>query len=562
MKEFLKFAFRPHRLKLLAILIFSLLQTYLQLEIINLFKSALNHVKTENLALLNADGLSMLIYSAILIVSMIAIVYLANDLTVEIAHELREKLFHIMVHLPQQKVNSFSSTDFMNRPTREIYLAQNFIQILLKNVLIIPFVTVGIIIEILLIDKEFALFFTIFVLIVTLIIIYKLKNVTDFYFKVKKTYGKINFLFREKIAGLKTIMAFKKKFFEREKFNEAINESYDKSVEFQLDQYYISPLFILISDLFIVALLIYLFDFSINPNIPILNHVTHYNEFINITIIIQYMLYFASTVLILQKIIDIWPKSYAASIRIEEILALEDEIIENKSRTSKSEFKGIEFRNVSFKSDEHEIIRNISLKIPDKTTVAIVGPYSSGKTVLMYLLDGLYEINEGEILIDGIDITDLTSSELKGKINFAMQKNFIFHDTVYNNIALGDKAVTKDDVFKACDATGLSELFDDSVNLDTVIFENTTKVSNGFKKKIMLTRSIVHEKDIYIFDEHDYRVENKTNIILTKNIEQIKDIGRIIVMDKGQIVGEGNHDELLKNCLVYHELYGGLSNEI
>ncbi|MCR5026919.1 MAG: ABC transporter ATP-binding protein/permease [Methanobrevibacter sp.] len=147
----------------------------------------------------------------------------------------------------------------------------------------------------------------------------------------------------------------------------------------------------------------------------------------------------------------------------------------------------------------------------------------------MYLLNRLYEADEGEILIGGYDINDLTSEELKGKINFAIQKNFIFHDTVYNNIVLGDELITKSDVYKACEATGLSSEFNDEFNLDTLIFENASNLSNILQKKIMLTRSIVRDKDIYIFDEYDYRVENKTNIILTKNIEQIKDIDHIIV---------------------------------
>ena len=145
--------------------------------------------------------------------------------------------------------------------------------------------------------------------------------------------------------------------------------------------------------------------------------------------------------------------------------------------------------------------------------------------------------------------------ELKDKINFAMQKTLIFQDTIYNNITLGDKLTTKNDVIKACEASGLSDLFNEELNLDTIVLENASNISDGFKKKIILARSIVHEKEIYIFDEFDYQVENKTNIILTKNIEQIKDIEHIIVLDKGRIVGEGNHEELLKNCLTYQELH-------
>ena len=385
--------------------------------------------------------------------------------------------------------------------------------------------------------------------------ILKLRKITNFYFEVKKTYGRINFLFREKIAGLKTIKVFKKKLFERKKFDEAITASYNTSLRFQLDQYYISPLFIFISDVFVVILLIYLFDFTLDPSTTIVNHPAHYNTFVDIVIIIQYIIYFASTLLSLHDFIENWPKGYSSANRIEELLDLEEKTIENKSKTLKSNFKGIEFRNVSFNNDNYDIIKDISFKIPDKSTVAIVGGYSSGKTTLMYLLDGLYDADEGEILIDGYDINDLADDELKGKINFALQKNLIFNDTVYNNITLGNKLTTKNDVVKACNDSGLSDLFNDELNLDTVILENASNISNGFKKKIILARSIVRDKEIYIFDESDYRVEDKTNIILTKNIEQIKDIGHIIVLDKGRIAGEGNHEELLNNCLVYQELY-------
>lgn len=555
MKKYAKFAFKQHKFEIFVILIFSILQTYFQLTIIDLFKSALTHVEMKEIPLLNADGLSMFIYSFLLIASMIAIVYLSNNLSVTIAHDTREKLFHIITRLSQKELHKFSSTDIMNRITREVYIQQNFIQVFLKKILIIPFVTVGIIVEISLIDPEFALYFTIFVIILDILMILKLRKITNFYFEVKKTYGRINFLFREKIAGLKTIKVFKKKLFERKKFDEAITASYNTSLRFQLDQYYISPLFIFISDVFVVILLIYLFDFTLDPSTTIVNHPAHYNTFVDIVIIIQYIIYFASTLLSLHDFIENWPKGYSSANRIEELLDLEEKTIKNKSKTLKSNFKGIEFRNVSFNNDNYDIIKDISFKIPDKSTVAIVGGYSSGKTTLMYLLDGLYDADEGEILIDGYDINDLADDELKGKINFALQKNLIFNDTVYNNITLGNKLTTKNDVVKACNDSGLSDLFNDELNLDTVILENASNISNGFKKKIILARSIVRDKEIYIFDESDYRVEDKTNIILTKNIEQIKDIGHIIVLDKGRIAGEGNHEELLENCLVYQELY-------
>lgn len=556
MKKFFKFAFAPHKKQVAVILLFVILQAYFQLEIINLFKSALKHLKSESLPSLISDGQTMLVYTLILIGVMIAVLYMSNKVSSEIAHETRQKIFHILTRLPPAEINQFKSTGLMARTTRGVFTEQGFIQIFLKNILIIPFVTVGIIIAITVIDLEFAMGFTVFVIVLVIFFAYKIKNVTDVYFKAKKTYGAINSQFRDKVTGLKTIHIFKKKFFEREKFNEAVADSYDKSLKFQLAQYYISPAFLMIFNLFVIALMIFLFDliFFLGTEISRLEYLTVFAELI---IVIQYMLYFSSTLMVMPYLIEIWPRAYATSIRIEEVLVLEDKINEeNKSKTRKSDFNGIEFKNVSFESEGREIIKNVSFKVPDKSTVAIVGPYSSGKTLLMYLLDGLYEASEGEILLDGYDIRDLTSAELRGKINFAIQKSFLFNDTVYNNIAMGHD-VSREDMDMACERAGLKSHFSDEFNLDTVVLENASNISSTFKRKIMLARSLVRDKEIYIFDDYDFHVEDRTNFILTRDISRIKEIEHIIVLDKGEIVGEGSHDELASNCAVYQQMMGG-----
>lgn len=121
MKKFFKFAFKPHKMEVLVVLVCLILQTYLQLRIINLFKSALTHVKSQNLALLNGDGMLMLIYSGILIALMIAVLYLSKNLSAKIAHETREKIFHILMHLPAKEINKFKSTGLMARTTRGVF---------------------------------------------------------------------------------------------------------------------------------------------------------------------------------------------------------------------------------------------------------------------------------------------------------------------------------------------------------------------------------------------------------------------------------------------------------
>lgn len=416
--------------------------------------------------------------------------------------------------------------------------------------MLIPFVAVGVIIEIFLIDSEFALVFAVFVIILTILTIHKIKKVTDVYFKAKKTYGAINSLFREKVTGLKTIKAYEKEFFEKEKFDDAITESYDRSLKFQLNQYYISPMFLLIFDLFVVGLLVYLFDFSANPNTFITNHPIFISQFSDMIIIIQYLLYFASTLLVLPDVIEIWPRAYATSIRIEEVLVLEDEIIENKTKTLKSDFKGIEFRNVSFKDRNQDIIRNVSFKIPDKSTVAIVGPYSSGKTVLMNLLDGLYEADEGEILLDGFDINDfnlkidsldlvsitgqigsgkstlvgllvglysvdsgeilldgrniyeIDSNSYRNILGYVSSQKWIFEGTIAENIGYGIAEYDTDDIKKVCELIGFDEIVEKMPDkYDTKISDEKNKISDSERGMICIARALIRNPKILILDE-------------------------------------------------------------
>ena len=555
MKEFLKFALKPHLKEIIAITILTIIQTIFQIRIIYYFDQSLDCVKKEHIPQLLTNGELMIVFTIILIICMALIVVLTNRVSSQIAYETRAKIFNILTNLPTKELNKFPQTGLMSRTTRGVFTEQGFIIVILRDLLPIPFVVIGVLVEIYFLHDIYAFILGGIILILTVALVFKLKQITELYFKAKKTYGRINFLFRDKVMGAKTIRIFQKQKFESEKFKEASEDSYDNSIVFQLNQYYIAPLLLIILNIIVVFLFWYLFEEYAIDNI------FDHNQLTNFIVIIQYVLYMITILAPIPKVIENWPRSYATSIRIEEVLAIEDKIYETEDKKTKSEFKGIEFKNVSFNQDKRDIISNISFKIPEKSTVAIVGGNSSGKTSLMYLLDRLYDLTEGEILINGIDINDCTAKEVRSKISFAMQKNQILNDTIYNNITMGDSTITKEEIIAVCEKTGLNKLFEnENFNLDSEISENGSNISKSFKEKISLTRALVHDRDIYIFDEFNYQMENKTNIILTKNIKEIINIDHIIVLKDGKLVGEGNHDELIGNCPEYKNLYieGGL----
>ncbi len=552
MKTFLKFALPPQKNNLIIIIILTIMQTIFQIGIIRYLEVSLNCIKTENISGVLNNGVIMLCFTAILMIILIALVIITNNVVTEIGYNTRKKIFHIINHVRLEDLNSIRHTGLISRASRGPYTEQEFILFLIRGLISAPIITIGVIIGLNTINNDFATLFTISVILTVLIIRIKIEKVTEIYFIAKKTYGKINFLFWEKILSAKTIRIYKKQDFEKEQFTKAAENSFIKTINYLLSQYYLAPTIMLFYNIIIVISMLFLLN-DYHSNILL-----SYSAVTDSMIIIQYLLYFTSSLSFVPKFIEIWPKAYATSVRMESVLNLEHKTYETENKVKKSDFKGIEFRNVSYTLNNQKILNDISFKIPSKSTVAIVGDTSSGKTTLMCLLDKLYELNEGEILIDGIDINDSYSKDVRNKISFAMQTNYVLNDTVYNNIIMGDKTITEEEVIIACEKTGLSDLFiEENKNLKSEIDENGSNISTDFKKKLSLTRAIAHDRDIYIFDEHNYIVENKTNILLTKNIEEIKDINRIIVLEEGRLAGIGNPRELISNCLSYQNLYKG-----
>ena len=318
MRKFLKFALKSQWKTLLIILVLVILQTIFQIEIINLFGSALKDLKNQKITLLFDDGTIMMIYTILSMVTIYAISFLSTRVSSKAAYNTREKIFHILMNLPDEEINKFKITGLITRSTRGIYSEQGFIILMIQHFIIIPFVFIGITIEISYIDRIFAALFATFTIILTIILILRLKQITEIYFKAKKTYGKLNTLFMSKITNLTNNIPFKKHE-SRNEFEKACEDSYDKNIKYQLSQYYLGHVLILVVDVVIVILLAKMsFGFNIG---------FESESAIDSVVIIQYLLYFLTTLTVVPSLIERWPRSYATSVRLEEVLTLEDKII-------------------------------------------------------------------------------------------------------------------------------------------------------------------------------------------------------------------------------------------
>ena len=326
MKKFLSFALKPQWKLILVILVLTVLLTVFQIQIINLFSDALYDVKNLKVDLLFDNGKVMLVYTILSSVAIYAIYYLSNIVSSNVAYNTREKIFHILMNLPDEEMEKFKITGLITRSTRGIYSEEGFITYSLKNLLIIPVVFIAVVFEIALIDGLFAAVFAIFIIILGIILIFKMRQVTDLFFKAKKTYGKLNALFFSKIINLVNKTPFNKQD-ARNEFKKACNNSYDKNIKYLLSQYYLGPVFLLVLNNVVVLLLV-LIIFGVPIGFKA-------ESVVDSVVILQYILFFITTLVVVPSLVELWPHSYATSVRIGEVLNLEDKITQTDNNTSK-----------------------------------------------------------------------------------------------------------------------------------------------------------------------------------------------------------------------------------
>ncbi len=331
MKKFLSVSLKSQWKTILIIFALIIIQTFFQMEIIDLFSVALTGVKEQNPDMLFKSGLYMLMYTIISMIAVYTISFLTTRVASKSAYIVREKIFHILMNLPNEEIDKFKISGLVTRSTRGMSSEQGFIVMILEQLMLIPVTFVAILYEIALIDGTYAMFFLSFVGILAMTIIWRMKQIVKIFFSAKKTYGKINLLFLSKINDIANRIPFKKQEYEAE-FEKACEDSYDKNVKYISSQYYLGP--ILMWGLYVIVVITLA---MVNSGYTIGFET---DSVIVSFIILLYVAYFITTLVNIPTLIDRWPRAYATSVRLEEVLNIEDKII--KSKNTSDNLKEIE----------------------------------------------------------------------------------------------------------------------------------------------------------------------------------------------------------------------------
>ncbi|WP_195989369.1 ABC transporter ATP-binding protein [Clostridium sp. D53t1_180928_C8] len=514
------------------------------------------------------------------LVASIIVAGLASKISANFSARLRFRLFDKVQSFSMEEINNFSTASLITRSTNDITQLQIFIVMGLQVLIKAPILAVWAILKIT--GRNFELSLTTGVAVALLLIIVAICVIISLpkFRKIQKLTDNLNRVSRENLSGIAVTRAYNAEKYQEDKFEEANLEL----TKVNLFANHVMAI-LLPSISFImsgVSLAIYWIGAILIQNAPINEKMVLFSEII---VFSSYAMQVIMAFMMLVMVFIMLPRATVAAKRINEVLDTKSKIKNGIVKESPIGILGeVEFKNVSFKypdADEY-IIKNINFKANKGETVAFIGATGSGKSTLINLIPRFYDVTEGEVLVDGVNVKEYDEKYLRNKLGYVSQKVTLFEGTVESNIAFGEsgkRETTKNDVIYGVYAAQASEFVE---KLDgeygAHIAQGGTNLSGGQKQRLSIARAIARYPEVLIFDDSfsalDYKTDSKlrkflkrestgtTMLVVAQRISSIKEADKIIVLEDGCMVGVGKHDELIKNCNIYREIaYSQLSKE-
>ena len=491
---------------------------------------------------------------------------LSATVSMGVGRNLRSKVFRKVQYFSQTEIDRLTASSLITRTNNDITQVQTFLNQCLRIAFQAPIMCIcGVILAISSSPQlSGVLVISIPIMCVVLVIIAKIAIPLST--KIQGKIDRINLVMREKLTGVRVIRAFGTVDFESKKFEE-INKDYKKTnMKLQRTTNSVMPVLTIVLSFTAAMVMLMAANQSVNKG---------YDYTIGeIMAIIQYIMQIMMAVIMLTMVFVQLPRASTAAARAKEVLDTEP-IIQNKEKTKdNTEKKGyLTFKNVSFTYPGADVpaIKNLSFEAKPGETTAIIGGTGMGKSTIVNLIPRLYDVTEGQVLVDDVDVRDYDTEVLRNKIGFVPQKAVLFAGTIDSNIAFGDKNADEDRIEEAVKiAQSYDFVMKKDEGFNSPISQGGTNVSGGQRQRLAIARAIVRKPEIYVFDDSFSALDFKTDkalrhalsaetgdatvVIVAQRISTIIDADRIIVVEKGEVVGMGTHNELVQTCDVYKEI--------
>lgn len=479
--------------------------------------------------------------------------------------DLREDLYIKIQGFSFDSVDEFQDASLITRLTNDVNQVQNFSHGLMRIFVKAPVIGIGATIMAFLLNPKMAIILLAIVPIVGVVIYFNLKISYPIFTKIQTSLDKVNGVLREYLAGIRVVKAFNRYTYERSRFKNVNEDLKDITLKGMRTVAIFSPMVALIVNIGIVFVL-WFGGYAVNGGAM---------EVGKIMAFINYMTQVLFSLTIMTRLLNMFIRSKASSERIAEVFAEESTILTSGSPMSFKSAKGkLEFRNVYFryKVSSKYILEDINFTVNPGEILAIIGSTGSGKTSLINLIPRFYDVNKGQIKIDEVDIVNLDPNQLRERIAIVPQKALLFTGSISDNIKWGKSQASIEEVelvSKISQAHDFITSFTDGYN--TYLEQGGLNLSGGQKQRISIARALIKKPSILILDDSTSAVDlitekkikkglkeylkHTTTILIAQRITSVMDADKILVMDRGKIVGMGNHIELIKSNEVYQDIY-------
>lgn len=565
MKHLFKYL-KPYYKEIIFAILLLIVQAVSNLFLPNLNAKIINEgiAKGDIQYIIHTGGI-MLLATLLLAGAAILASYFSSKVVTSYSRDLRRELYYKVLSFSKQDFDRFGTASLVTRNTNDVHQVQMFVLTLLNIMIMAPIMSIGGIIMAIRQDVVLSSSIIIVVPVIALIVFFIMRKTVPLFKTLQKKVDKVNQVLREKLMGIRVIRAFVKDDYEARRFDKANKDLTQTALKVNRIMALGIPLIMLAMNVTSLAITWFGGIRIDSGAMPIGN----------LTAFLTYVMEILISIMMAMTMFIMLPRAEASAERINEILHTEPSVKEPKSPKIPSERKGVlAFKDVSFQYADAEapVLSKISFTALPGQTTAIVGSTGSGKSTLVHLIPRFYDVTEGKIEIDGVDIREMPLELVRDMIGLVPQKSYLFSGTIESNLRFGKKDATEEEMWHALEIAQAKNFVSRlPEKLKAPVDQGGTNFSGGQRQRLCIARAIVKRPTIYIFDDSFSALDNKTEakvrealkdetkdatvIIVAQKVSTVLTADQIVVLsDKGTIAGIGTHQELLKSCEVYQEI--------
>ncbi|WP_274420428.1 ABC transporter ATP-binding protein [Blautia sp. XA-2221] len=510
-------------------------------------------------------GLKMILMALLIMAASVSVVFLSSRVAASLGHDIRGDIYRKVIGFSSNEYNRFSTASLITRSTNDVQQVQMTMAMIFRIVLYAPIIGIGGVLRVLETDSSMTWILGVGVVLILVIIVLLFSIAMPRFTKLQTLIDRLNLVTREILTGIPVIRAFSREKHEEDRFEDANRVLTKTNLFVNRCMTFMMPSMMLIMN-GISVLIVYNGSYAVDAGNMQVGDMMAF---------IQYAMQIIMAFLMITAMSIMLPRANVAAMRIVEILETENSLKEPEAPVHPSqEIKGtVEFDHVSFSYPDagENVLTDISFKVEKGQTLAVIGSTGSGKSSLINLIPRFYDVTQGCVKVDGVDVRSMSQKDLRDRLGYVPQKGVLFSGTIDSNIRYGKTDISQEQVKKAAMVAQAQEFIEEKPHgYESPVAQGGTNVSGGQKQRLSIARAVAKEPEIFIFDDSfsalDFKTDkalrkalkdhtqNATTIIVAQRISTILNADQILVLDDGKMAGLGTHRELMKNCEVYRQI--------